>query len=165
MRLLPNSALNIRNPTNLLRTGLLVRSTSTMKVTSFHRGLLLLAGLLLSLHSMVPHVHGSVRNVSGQLTLNNTLSPSQGLQGFLQDFFSETDLGEDHLEHFASDHDVTHGSEFVSLQPPTAFVVATFAPLAACSTIRRQRVFRSWHCPPSSIYPDADAPRGPPANV
>lgn len=136
-----------------------------MKVTSFHRGLLLLAGLLLSLHSLVPHVHGSVRNVPGQLTLNNTLSPSQDLQSFLQDFFAETDLGEDHLEHFASDHDVTPVSGFVSSQPPTAFAVASLVPLAACTTIRRQRVFRSRHFPPSSIYPDADAPRGPPVHV
>jgi|GEM_PF-3138290 len=137
-----------------------------MKATTFHRGLLLLAGLLLSLHSFVPHVHGDHPGDSGQETAKNTPPPQPDLLTLLQNIFTDTDLGEDHLEHFAADHDTTLDLEISALRPPAALppaivLVASTTPVV----VRRQRIFRQRHFPPSGVYPDATAPRGPPTLV
>lgn len=136
-----------------------------MKATFFHRGFLLLAGLLLCLHSLVPHVHGPVRNSSGEETVESIPSSDGTLLGLLQDFVTDTDLGEDHLEHFSADHDVTLDFEITSFSPLALLPTVVSASLKEAAPICRQRAFRGQLIPPSGIYPDTASPRGPPAFV
>ncbi|WP_020567365.1 hypothetical protein [Neolewinella persica] len=134
-----------------------------MKTTSFHRALLLLAGLLLSLHSLVPHVHSGHSDSSGEVSAEIIPGTNGDLLGLLQNFFTNTDLGEDHLEHFSSDNHATLDLEVIALLPPADLPTIVLAPRALNPAIRRQRVFRSRHFPPAGVYPDRAAPRGPPA--
>lgn len=136
-----------------------------MRYPPFHSTLLLLAGLLLSLHSVVPHVHGIPCSSPGEVTTNNTSAPKGDILSLLQDFFTNTDLGEDHLEHFSADHDVTLDLAITATIPPTAFPAIVSVARKEPTVTRRKRVFRSWHFPPSGMYPDTDAPRGPPTLV
>lgn len=133
-----------------------------MITTSFHRTFLFLAGLLLSLHSLVPHVHGSSYAAPGETVALQAPSLNSDWLALLQDFFTESDLGEDHLEHFSPGQDLAYDLGIVSLLPPTALPAITLVPRPTSAVIRRQRVFRSRHFPPAGVYPDADAPRGPP---
>lgn len=133
-----------------------------MKTSSFHRGLLLVAGLLLSLHSLVPHVHADHCLGSGEITAKEIPASENGLLSLLQALFTSSDLGEDHLEHFAADHDSVLDLDIIASLPPALSPVLAFFPYAAQPTIRRKQIFRSRHFPPSGVYPDADAPRGPP---
>lgn len=136
-----------------------------MKATLFHRGLLLLAGLLLSLHALVPHVHGYDQPGSVELRTETNSEGTTNLLSFLQDFFTDTDLGEDHLEHFSTDHNINLDLQVPAVLPPAVWPAIVIALRDRTSVIRRRRVFRSRHFPPSGVYPDADAPRGPPSIV
>ncbi|WP_273445072.1 hypothetical protein [Neolewinella agarilytica] len=136
-----------------------------MRYSPFHTTLLLLAGLLLSLHSVVPHVHGLPCGKPGEVTAGHIPASGGDLLGLLQDFFTNTDLGEDHLEHFSADHDVTLDLAFTATLPPATLPHIVLAVISEPGVTRRERVFRSWHFPPSGVYPDADAPRGPPTIV
>jgi hypothetical protein len=136
-----------------------------MRITSFHHTFLLLAGLLLSLHSLVPHVHGPEWAGPEEPIAYNAPAPNNNWLSLLQDFFTNTDLGEDHLEYFSPSQDLLleFELELVSILPPVELPTIVLAPRALNPDIHRQRIFRSRHFPPAGVYPDADAPRGPPA--
>lgn len=134
-----------------------------MRFTHFHRGLLTLAGLLLSLHSLVPHVHGEQLLAVNGTSINHIPGQSVDLFGLLQDLFANSDLGEDHLEHFSLDHDASVDLELVVFLPPAILPPVTSLPTPASSLVRRQQMFRNRHFPPSGIYPDNASPRGPPS--
>ncbi len=123
-----------------------------MKTDVFARSCLLLAGLILCLHTVVPHVHGEQAGVTGQ---------PYGLVDILKDLLG-SDLGEDHLEHFSSGQDLDLSVDVVAALPPFAQPVLVLLSPRLASLVRRRRVFRHRHFPPSAVYPDADAPRGPP---
>ncbi|MFT5998263.1 MAG: Cu/Ag efflux pump CusA [Neolewinella sp.] len=54
-----------------------------MKTFSFHHKLLLMAGLLLSLHSLVPHVHGAQFVTTEELTLEASLPEGVSIYPYL----------------------------------------------------------------------------------
>ena len=136
-----------------------------MRIIIIHRTFLLLAGLLLSLHSLVPHIHGSEDVTEVTVKTTGTLDENGNWLNFLQDFFTQTDMGEDHLEHFSPGQDLSLELDLIASVPPVILPTIVLAPPAENVFIRRNRVFRSWCFPPASIYPDADATRGPPSYV
>lgn len=120
------------------------------------------AGLLLTIHTLVPHVHGET-NVGG-MRLPAVEAPHQ-LSGWLEILgdLVNGDMGEEHLEHFAPEKTVVFTLALVpSFQ---ALPLANFAevpyPLSACSKLRK-----NIDAPPSLEKTAAHlryfAPRGPP---
>lgn len=64
------------------------------------RGLLLLAGLILTIHTLVPHVHGAHFITPGETSTSTNHETPFGWLDLLTDLV-DADMGEDHLENFS----------------------------------------------------------------
>lgn len=125
------------------------------------RGLLLLSGLILLVHTLVPHVHGPHFLASGQTILAETpASPSwlDVLAGLV-----DTDMGEEHLEHFSPEKNVDYTLAAPAFVPGQA--VAPYAELFFCAleTSGGRTGFSRSPVPQiEEVYLRRIAPRGPP---
>lgn len=92
-----------------------------MQRARFFRGLLLLSGLILTLHTLVPHVHGAQQH---SLPETAALTPApvnaNSWLSFLADLV-DADMGEDHLENFSPE-------KSLDLELPISVVPATIPP-------------------------------------
>lgn len=129
---------------------------------SLYKGLLLLPGLLLTLHTLVPHVHGG-ESVSSSIPAADVPGERSLSVKDLLGKLIESDLGEDHLEHFELDKDftekVSYSSTFGLLSGPT---FAEQLRLSSTIAIPKKSFSRNYWLPPAGIYPEQEAPRGPP---
>lgn len=76
------------------------------------RGLLLLSGLILTVHTLVPHVHGPQHVSTGEVSIGSDQEKATGWLAMLTDLV-DVDMGEDHLEHFSPEKAL----DFVGLVP------------------------------------------------
>lgn len=73
-----------------------------MRTLLLHRGIILLAGLLLSLHTLLPHVHVSQSGQLSTISFGERSPSSRGLFDLLSGLV-HGDLGQEHLENFTKD--------------------------------------------------------------
>ncbi len=78
----------------------------------------MLAGLLLCLHTLMPHVHAEVFLQPGEITLAEAPNPGHSLFDLLSGLV-QGDLGQEHLENFTEE------------QPDALLAKTFFAPAAA----------------------------------
>lgn len=70
-----------------------------MRQLTIHRGLVLLAGLILCLHTVFPHVHGPDGDVVATVVAKEKPAEDRTFLDVLFELVT-ADLGEEHLEHF-----------------------------------------------------------------
>lgn len=137
-----------------------------MQRARFFRGLLLLSGLILTLHTLVPHVHAAHQHLSSEATV---LSPAPANTDSWLSFFTDfvdADMGEDHLENFSPEKSIDF--ELVIPMLPATLPPALFAERYLYST--DTALPRAAWCPaPELFITEAHlrgiALRGPPAMV
>lgn len=132
------------------------------RLATLRQGLLLLAGLLLTIHTVVPHVHGSPFSDASVPMAIQPPPALTGWLGILGDLVSG-DMGEEHLEHFAPEKiDQLALSLTPTLQdfPPSPLYWSS-PPVSVCSSSKIRIV-----APPDLIiasdYQQFFAARGPP---
>lgn len=76
------------------------------------RGLLLLSGLILTVHTLVPHVHGVQHVSTSETGIGADKEKSTDWLALLTDLV-DAEMGEDHLEHFSPQKTL----DFVELVP------------------------------------------------
>lgn len=136
-----------------------------MRQRNFHRFCILLAGLLLSLHTLVPHMHLAGRAAVADLSLETPAQDAGNIFGFLQTLVG-SNLGQGHLEHFVQDHELPGTStEIAPAAAPPVLPLANFAPYSLPVALRRQRVFLHHLFPPDGRFDAPTALRGPPARA
>lgn len=69
------------------------------------RGLLLLSGLILTVHTLVPHVHSAHFVSPGETSISQTQDGPTDWLDILTDLV-DADMGEDHLEYFSPEKTV-----------------------------------------------------------
>lgn len=87
------------------------------------RGLLLLSGLMLVVHTLVPHVHGAHFLSSGETRVGSSEEGQNDWLAVLTDLV-DAEMGEDHLEHFSPEKTVDFAlvvTTFVPTLPPALF--------------------------------------------
>lgn len=109
-----------------------------MRQLILHRGLVLLAGLILCLHTVFPHVHGSDGNVVASVVVKEKPAEDRTFLDVLFELVT-ADLGEEHLEHFTQ----TDGNGVVVvLALPPAITPAVPAFLSAHKPESDQTIFQ-----------------------
>jgi|AntRauTorckE5430_2_1112549.scaffolds.fasta_scaffold00957_5 hypothetical protein len=127
------------------------------------RGLLLLSGLILMAHTLVPHVHGPQAFMPAATSIDQAQQTPSGWLDVLTDLV-DADMGEDHLEHFSPEKTV----DFVLLLPnivpalPSALFAERFFLQPEAAT---ERITRHYATGPElkDVHLRAIALRGPPA--
>lgn len=122
----------------------------------------MLAGLLLCLHTAIPHVHGTLHSNSQSVEISDKSScVEEGVLHLLKDLLS-SDLGEDHLENFTPDlQKDLNGTTYIS----PAVLLAPFPVLnhvLAEITSARQAATYLASLPPDDPVINAGLSRGPP---
>ena len=134
-----------------------------MQRNLLHHGIVLLAGLLLCLHTVIPHVHGSL-HPSTLLVAEageQTNCVDEGLLRLIKDLLS-SDLGEDHLENFTPDLNKDFS---VDIALPLPDLTAPFPVLnVGLAEVTSARQVSSYlaNLPPDDPVVDLASTRGPP---
>ncbi|MFK8163965.1 MAG: hypothetical protein AB8H12_16080 [Lewinella sp.] len=133
-----------------------------MQRSPFHRGLVMLAGLLLCLHTAIPHVHGVVHSNEQPIEISgNSSCVDAGLLHLIKDLLS-SDLGEDHLENFTPDFTKDH-SILALLAPTTitAFFPNHYLVLPSVTSAQQVASYLA-DLPPDDPIVGLEPSRGPP---
>jgi len=134
----------------------------SMQRSLFHRGLVMLAGLLLCLHTVIPHVHGELHPSQQPLEISgNTSCVDAGILYLIKDLLS-SDLGEDHLENFTPDF--TKDLSIVAFLAPAIMttVFPNHHPIVPSVTSAQQVASYLADLPPDDPVVGQEPSRGPP---
>ena len=135
-----------------------------MRHLMLHRGLVLLAGFILSLHTIFPHVHAPDGNETTTVVFSEASAEARSLLDVLYDLVT-ADLGEEHLENFTPAN--SDGTTVVLALPPAYLPPAT--PLFSGNLLTENQNKTREVIPPHLLLPDEvdlvrQCPlRGPPA--